>query len=154
MKRQITEPEKKWVAARQAWRCSVCNRLLESTYQVDHTVALMNDGKDHISNMTAMCVRCHAKKTQMEHIVKGNLKRNTDKATVEVEHDVSLVEDREDRMIEGGRFAQCSVCRRIRRATLGWEMHRCLGKAVVKIDLSAYRYKPGVGDGAYGKPKE
>ena len=51
-KRSISEPEKKVVAARQKWRCSGCDNLLEATYQIDHTVPLWKGGGDVHTNMT------------------------------------------------------------------------------------------------------
>lgn len=66
--RTLSEPQKKIVAARQQWRCSVCNQLLPATYQVDHTNPLWRGGADHVGNCTAMCPNCHAAKTQQEAI--------------------------------------------------------------------------------------
>lgn len=116
LKRQITEPEKKHVAASQGWRCSGCKSLLEATYQVDHTVALMNDGRDHVSNMSAMCVSCHAKKTQQEHMDRGYKKRGEEAAPTEKSHDPLWVDTREDTVIEDGRFVKCSLCHALRRS--------------------------------------
>lgn len=67
-RRAFRESEKKMVAARQKWCCSSCDRVLESTFQVDHTVPLWDGGADCVDNATAMCPDCHAKKTQRESI--------------------------------------------------------------------------------------
>ena len=56
------------IAARQSWRCSSCDKILESTFQVDHTTPLCAGGEDSPSNATAMCVLCHSLKTQNEAI--------------------------------------------------------------------------------------
>lgn len=64
----LTETVKKIVAASQAWRCSGCDVLLDSAFQVDHTVPLWAGGADDRGNATAMCATCHAKKTQSEAI--------------------------------------------------------------------------------------
>jgi len=132
MRRSVTEPEKKVVAARQKWRCSVCKSLLDSTYQVDHTVALMNGGKDHVSNMTAMCVSCHAKKTQTEHIERNYAKRSADG-------------ERTDVVVEGGVFVKCSVCLELRPASSRWECHKCPGRGIgasLQEELAQYAYTP------------
>lgn len=125
MRRRVSEPEKKVVAARQGWRCSHCHQILQATYQVDHTVALMNGGEDSIHNLTAMCVSCHATKTQWEHIERA---RQTPSNV-----------DREDRAV-GGSTIRCSVCFQRRPASLPWESHHCPGRS--KIDLSCFAYTP------------
>lgn len=68
--RTLSESEKKRVAARGKWRCSVCNMLLPPAYQVDHTIPLCDGGEDSIENCTAMCPNCHADKTQRESIAR------------------------------------------------------------------------------------
>jgi hypothetical protein len=67
-KTRFSESLKKQIAARQSWRCSSCDKILESTFQVDHTTPLCAGGEDSPSNATAMCVLCHALKTQNEAI--------------------------------------------------------------------------------------
>lgn len=129
MRRRITEPQKKVVAARQGWRCSHCGELLAATYQVDHTVALCNGGEDTLSNLTAMCVACHATKTQWEHIERA--RGTADK--------VEAYPDRQDTV--RGTYQVCSVCHQRRPASLPWESHRCPGPPV-PIDLSCYSYTP------------
>jgi hypothetical protein len=68
LKRTFTEAVKKQIAARQKWVCSACKSLLDSTYQVDHSVPLWKNGLDVPENATAMCAGCHARKTQAEGI--------------------------------------------------------------------------------------
>ena len=75
MKRSFTEATKKQVAASQRWICSGCGDVLESTYQVDHTVPLWAGGADSPRNATAMCAGCHARKTQNEAIVRRERER-------------------------------------------------------------------------------
>jgi 5-methylcytosine-specific restriction endonuclease McrA len=65
-RRRVSEKNKKIVASRQSWRCSECRALLNSTYQVDHKIPLYKGGSNAISNLFAMCVSCHAKKTQKD----------------------------------------------------------------------------------------
>ena len=58
IRQTFTEAIKKKIAA-QRWMCSMCDELLVSTYQVDHTVPLWAGGEDSSDNATAMCVSCH-----------------------------------------------------------------------------------------------
>ena len=64
----LNESIKKQIASNQKWTCSACNSLLLSTFQIDHTIPLWNNGPDCKENATAMCVECHAQKTQNEWI--------------------------------------------------------------------------------------
>lgn len=74
--RGFTESMKKIVAARQQWKCSECRELLESTYQIDHTIPLWKGGLDCFeTNATALCPKCHAVKTQREGIERAHLHR-------------------------------------------------------------------------------
>lgn len=70
-RRTFTEVVKKRIAASQSWRCSLCDEILESTYQVDHTTPLWAGGEDVPANATAMCVACHARKTQEEALTRA-----------------------------------------------------------------------------------
>ena len=58
--------EQKQVAARQGWRCNVCQELLPSSFQLDHIVPLSCSGSNDVSNAQALCGTCHADKTQQE----------------------------------------------------------------------------------------
>lgn len=67
-KRNVTGLMKKRVAATQGWKCAYCGGLLDETYDVDHKVALFNGGTNDISNLAAVHVQCHRKKTNDERI--------------------------------------------------------------------------------------
>lgn len=67
-RRTFTEAVKRQIAARQQWRCSACEMVLPSSFQVDHTKPLWMGGADTPSNSTAMCPTCHSLKTQNEEI--------------------------------------------------------------------------------------
>ena len=69
----LTDVIKKQIAADQKWCCSICTNVFDSTYHVDHTIPLWNGGMDHKDNATAMCVSCHAKKTQNEWILRSTM---------------------------------------------------------------------------------
>ena len=64
--RKLGESMKKRVAAAQEWRCAKCTKLLPATFQVDHVFPHALGGTDHPSNLEALCVECHASKSQVE----------------------------------------------------------------------------------------
>lgn len=68
-KRNVTALMKKRVAASQGWKCAYCGEMLDETYDVDHKVALFNGGTNDISNLAAVHVQCHRKKTNDERIL-------------------------------------------------------------------------------------
>jgi hypothetical protein len=70
--RRLRESHKRIVAARQGWRCSACDVILSSAFQVDHTIPLWRGGADEISNTNALCASCHAIKTQLEGIERAD----------------------------------------------------------------------------------
>lgn len=59
---------KKWrwhVAHGQHYRCAVCSELLHPDgFDIDHVEELRDGGKDILSNLSAVCCTCHAKKTR------------------------------------------------------------------------------------------
>lgn len=73
--RSWTADDKRVVGARQKWRCAVCDSMLESTFEVDHIVALHDNGADKLENAQALCCGCHAKKTQQERMRRQQLAR-------------------------------------------------------------------------------
>lgn len=71
MKRSFTAPQLRLVAARQDWKCSACSCVLPAAFEVDHTIALADNGADELSNATAMCPNCHAEKTLVERVARA-----------------------------------------------------------------------------------
>jgi len=67
-KRCVSETKKKYVAARQEWKCSACGKLLTATFEIDHIKRLEYGGDNHVDNLTAMCKSCHGDKTMMENL--------------------------------------------------------------------------------------
>ena len=122
-KRRISEPEKKIVAARQQWCCSQCHTMLDATYQVDHTVALADGGDDHTANMTAMCVTCHARKTQHENATRARAARaahTEPQPPREGRHP-----NTEDIVLSCGSRYMCSNCKQTRPIDIDWMYHTC-----------------------------
>jgi len=66
--RRVSQVQKKIIAARAQWRCEHCDSLLESTFQIDHKIPLWLGGSNDASNLQALCVSCHAAKTQEEQL--------------------------------------------------------------------------------------
>ena len=113
--RKLSEPQKKVVAARQLWKCSTCQIILPSTYQVDHTVPLWEGGEDTIENCTAMCPGCHAQKTQQEAI-----RRSQQRARSSVSFS-ERYDNRTDFFNNG--IATCELC--MQQRPMGTVHHRC-----------------------------
>lgn len=67
-KRAVSETTKKHVAARQSWRCNICQNMLTAFYDVDHIQALWRGGSNDDSNLQALCKECHAQKGHEERI--------------------------------------------------------------------------------------
>jgi len=65
-RRHLQESVKKRVAASQEWKCAQCDRVLPATFQVDHVYPHALGGSDHPDNLEALCVECHARKSQVE----------------------------------------------------------------------------------------
>ena len=66
-KRCVSE-SKKYVAAKQEWKCGYCSGLLDETYEVDHKVDLQYGGTNHVTNLIAACPNCHRKKTVQKYL--------------------------------------------------------------------------------------
>jgi 5-methylcytosine-specific restriction endonuclease McrA len=67
-KRSVSETKKKFVAAKQNWRCGDCQKQLPAWFEVDHTVRLEHGGTNHVDNLVALCRDCHGKKTSIENL--------------------------------------------------------------------------------------
>ena len=62
----VTQVIRTQVAASQKWCCRICTELLTGIFHIDHTLPLSFGGEDKLENVTALCVQCHAVKTQNE----------------------------------------------------------------------------------------
>ena len=67
-KRSVSETKKKYVASEQNWMCKYCGEQLDATFEVDHMVDLQYGGSNHVSNLAAVCRKCHAKKGMMDRL--------------------------------------------------------------------------------------
>ena len=67
-KRSVSETKKKFVAARQGWKCGDCGNQLSAWFEVDHKIRLEYGGSNHIDNLVALCRECHGKKTAIENL--------------------------------------------------------------------------------------
>jgi hypothetical protein len=68
LKRSVSETKKKFVAARQGWKCGDCQLQLNAWFEVDHKIRLEHGGSNHIDNLVALCRDCHGKKTTIENL--------------------------------------------------------------------------------------
>ena len=62
-KRRVTNLQKKYIGSQQGWRCKICKKQLDYTYEVDHIKSLEDGGNNDINNLQALCRNCHGKKT-------------------------------------------------------------------------------------------
>ena len=67
-KRSVSETKKKFVAARQGWKCGDCAEQLSAWFEVDHKIRLEYGGSNHVDNLLALCRECHGKKTTIENL--------------------------------------------------------------------------------------
>lgn len=67
-KRKLTEYEKKIVAARQMWKCAMCEGVLTADYEVDHIEQQCIRHNNNAANLQALCPGCHRKKTREDRI--------------------------------------------------------------------------------------
>ncbi len=67
-KRNVSAYTKKKVAASQGWKCAICGEMLDETYEVDHTIPLFKGGSNDVSNLRALCVADHKKKSMEERL--------------------------------------------------------------------------------------
>lgn len=68
IKRSVSETKKKFVAARQGWKCGDCQLQLNAWFEVDHKMRLEHGGSNHVDNLVALCRDCHGKKTTIENL--------------------------------------------------------------------------------------
>jgi hypothetical protein len=52
------------IASSQKWCCRLCDIILPGVFHIDHTIPLRYGGGDIRENVSALCIQCHAEKTQ------------------------------------------------------------------------------------------
>jgi len=62
-KRVVSETKKKYVAAKQGWKCSQCGTQLSAWFEVDHKRPLYDGGNNTVDNLRALCRECHGEIT-------------------------------------------------------------------------------------------
>ena len=63
----ISPYTKKLVAASQHWKCRICSRELDASYEIDHIVPHHRGGSNEMSNLEAICRSpCHISKSARE----------------------------------------------------------------------------------------
>lgn len=67
-KRKVSEQTKKYVAAKQLWKCLMCKKLLDASYEVDHRIPLYKGGTNKVDNLQALCRNCHGLKTVEDRV--------------------------------------------------------------------------------------
>ena len=67
-KRSVSETKKKFVAARQEWKCQDCHKMLPAWFETDHVTSLETGGTNSVDNLVALCRDCHGKKTAMSNL--------------------------------------------------------------------------------------
>jgi len=73
----VTQITKAQIAASQKWCCRICTTLFTGIYHMDHTIPLSFGGEDNRENVTALCVQCHAEKSQNEWKERADMKHLT-----------------------------------------------------------------------------
>jgi 5-methylcytosine-specific restriction endonuclease McrA len=68
MRQNFSQSMRLKIAYEQDWKCGICIEKLPSTFQVDHIVPVFRGGNNSRENGMALCVSCHATKTQNENI--------------------------------------------------------------------------------------
>ena len=63
----ISPYTKKLVASKQGWRCAICDKMLDASYEIDHRKPLFKGGTNDIGNLQALCRSpCHIQKSAKE----------------------------------------------------------------------------------------
>ena len=63
------------LAARQQWRCALCDTTLSEAFHVDHRRPWGVSFDDSDENLQVICVPCHLQKTSVEASTRGRMAR-------------------------------------------------------------------------------
>ena len=67
-RKRLTPLQKKRVGALAHWRCEICGRELDESYEVDHKIPVSRGGNNDPSNLRALCRGCHGKVTMATYM--------------------------------------------------------------------------------------
>ena len=67
-RKRLTQLMKKRIAARDAWRCQLCKRLVSHTYEIDHIKPQSEGGGHEDSNLRTLCRECHGVVTAQQRL--------------------------------------------------------------------------------------
>tara|TARA_A100001015_G_scaffold128665_1_gene142708 strand:- start:6901 stop:7476 length:576 start_codon:yes stop_codon:yes gene_type:complete len=71
LRRELTASEKVRVASEQGFKCNMCQKLLDDTFEVDHIeehcMGNRSNNPDRRSNLQALCCHCHRLKTKTDY---------------------------------------------------------------------------------------
>ena len=71
LRRELTSAEKVRVASEQQFKCNICHKLLDDTFEVDHIeehcMGSRFNNPDRRSNLQALCCHCHRLKTKKDY---------------------------------------------------------------------------------------
>jgi Zn finger protein HypA/HybF involved in hydrogenase expression len=70
-KRTLSRSLRVEIAYRQQYQCNVCHLFpIPPDFQVDHVIALEDQGEDVADNLQALCIACHSQKTRFNRLRK------------------------------------------------------------------------------------
>jgi hypothetical protein len=67
-RKRLTALMKKKIAARDKWRCSICNKLVNHTFEIDHIIPQSRGGGHQESNLRTLCRECHGTVTAEQRL--------------------------------------------------------------------------------------
>ena len=67
-RKRLTPLQKKKVGALAHWRCQLCKKELDHTYEVDHIRPVSQGGTNEFSNLRALCRGCHGRVSMAAYV--------------------------------------------------------------------------------------
>ena len=65
-RRRITPFQARLVAAKYGFRCAICGKMLDASWETDHIVPLSRGGTNELSNLQPLHRNCHQMKSSQE----------------------------------------------------------------------------------------
>lgn len=66
-RKPIPNPVRLEIASRQHFKCTMCYKLLNENFQIDHKIPWSVTNNDNKNNLQALCANCHADKTSTDN---------------------------------------------------------------------------------------